>query len=111
MLQLVGSYDPESSGGVSTRFRSDQPYTGVRDPRLDELINAAAASADLAERDSLYVKAAMHINENAYGPLLFAFAPAQVAVRGIEGPGLTTKIPPIVINTGVLWQDVRFVAE
>jgi hypothetical protein len=38
---------------------------------------------------------------------LFAFAPTQVAVRNLRGPGLTTEIPPLFINTGILWPDVQ----
>jgi peptide/nickel transport system substrate-binding protein len=111
MLQTAGSYDPEAGPGVSFRFRSDQRYSGVNDENLDGLLDAAAASSDLAERDRLYRETAKHISDNAYAPFLLAFAPAQVAVRGLAGPGLTTQIPPIFVNTGVLWQDVRFASH
>lgn len=111
MLQTAGSYDPEAGASVSIRFRSDQLYTGVHDEVLDHLLDRAAATIDPVERERIYVEAAEHIAEQAYAPFLFAFAPTQVVVRGLEGPGLTTQIPPILINTGVLWQDVRFVTE
>jgi peptide/nickel transport system substrate-binding protein len=111
MLQTAGSFDPESGAGVSFRFRSNQQYTGVRDADLDRILDAAAANVDPTERDRLYLDAAKHISDNAYAPFLFAFAPTQVAVRGIEGPGLTTKIPPILVSTAVLWPDVRFASE
>jgi peptide/nickel transport system substrate-binding protein len=111
MLATAGSFDPESGSGVSFRFRSNQQYTGVRDAELDRILDAAAASVDPHERDKLYRDASQHISDNAYSPFLFAFAPTQVAVRGIEGPGLTTKIPPILVNTAILWPDVRFATE
>ncbi len=111
MLQTTGSFDPEAGASVSFRFRSDQTYTGVRDVELDRLLDAAAATFDLGERDRLYSEVARHISDNAYSPFLFAFAPTQVAVRNLEGPGLTTRIPPISVNTAVLWHDVRFVRE
>lgn len=111
MLQTAGSYDPEAGASVSFRFRSDQLYTGVRDPDLDRLLDRAAATFDPALRERLYLEAAKYISDHAYAPFLFAFAPTQVVARGLEGPGLTTRIPPIFINTGVLWQDVRFVEE
>jgi len=111
MLQTAGSFDPEASGGVSFRFRSDQPYTGVHDPELDQLLLAAAGTFDAEERDRLYAQASKHISDNAYAPFLLAFAPAQLTVRGLVGPGLTTRIPPVIVNTGVLWQDVRFAQE
>ena len=57
------------------------------------------------QRRALYQQASKLISDNAYAPFLFAFAPAQLA-RGLHGPGLTTKIPPLIVNTGVIWQDV-----
>ncbi len=107
MLQTAGSYDPESSTGVNLRFGSGQVFSGVNDPELDRIIRDASA-ADPALRGALYLQAAQRISDEAYAPFLFAFAPTQIAVNGIEGPGLTTKIPPIAVNTAVLWQDVKF---
>lgn len=111
MLQTAGSYDPEAGPSVSLRFRSDQPYTGVHDPDLDRMLDRAAATFDPAERERLYREVSEHISSHAYGVFLFAFAPTQIAARGIEGPGLTTQIPPISINAGVLWQDVRLTSR
>jgi peptide/nickel transport system substrate-binding protein len=110
MLQTAGSYDPEAGASVSFRFRSDQRYTGVRDANIDRLLDLAAATFDPVERDRVYTEASKYISDQAYAPFLFAFAPTQIVVRGLEGPGLTTQIPPIFINTGVSWQDVRFTA-
>jgi peptide/nickel transport system substrate-binding protein len=111
MLQTSGSYDPEAGASVSFRFRSDQRYTGVHDENLDRILDTAAGLFDVAERERLYVDAAKHISDNAYAPFLLAFAPTQLAVRGIRGPGLTTEIPPVFINTAVLWQDVHWVRK
>jgi peptide/nickel transport system substrate-binding protein len=111
MLQTAGSFDPEAAGGVSWRFRSDQPYSGVHDGELDRLLLEAAASFDPSVRDSLYLQAGKRISDNAYAPFLFAFAPAQVAVKPLEGPGLTSGIPPLLVNTAVLWQDVKFASN
>jgi peptide/nickel transport system substrate-binding protein len=111
MLQTAGSYDPEAGASVSFRFRSDQRYTGVHDSKLDGLLDHAAAIFDPTERERVYAEVSEYISDQAYAPFLFAFAPTQVVVRGLAGPGLTTQIPPIFINTGILWQDVRFVTE
>jgi peptide/nickel transport system substrate-binding protein len=111
MLQTAGSFDPEAGASVSFRFRSDQVYTGVHDASLDAILDAAAATFEPSERGRLYKMAAKRISDQSYAPFLFAFAPTQVTVKGIEGPGVTTRIPPIFINTGVLWQDVRFIAR
>jgi peptide/nickel transport system substrate-binding protein len=111
MLQTAGSYDPEAGPSVTFRFRSDQQYTGVYDDELDGILDAAAGTFDAAERERLYLQAATHISDNAYAPFLFAFAPTQVAVRNIRGPGVTTEIPPLFINTAILWQDVHWVTK
>lgn len=111
MLQTAGSFDPEAVSGVSSRFRSDRPFTGVKDPVLDDLLERAAGTFDTDERRRLYTEAARHISDHAYAPFLLAYAPAQLTTGALEGPGLTTPIPPLLVHTGVLWHDVRRVDE
>lgn len=106
MLQTAGAWDPASGVGVGFRFSSTAPFSGVSDPELDKLLDSANNTMDPAERERLYVEAAEYIGENAYAPFGLAFAPANLAVEGVYGPGLTTKIPPIVVNAGVLWDEV-----
>jgi len=106
MLQTAGAWDPAAGVGVRFRFSSDSPFTGVRDPQLDTLLDTAAATLDPAERERLYIEAGQHIAENAYAPFGLAFAPANLATEGVYGPGLTTKIPPALLNTGILWDEV-----
>jgi peptide/nickel transport system substrate-binding protein len=106
MLMAIGSYDPEAGPGLSFRFHSQGTYTGVRDEALDRLIVDAAGTIDQREREALYLAAGKHISDGAYAPFLFAPSRAQVTVPGLHGPGLTTKIPPVFINTGVLWPAV-----
>ncbi|HEX6996823.1 MAG TPA: ABC transporter substrate-binding protein [Gammaproteobacteria bacterium] len=111
MLQTAGAYDPESLLGVISRFRSDRPFTGVQDEHLDRLLIAAAGTFDVQERDALYFEAGRYISDKAYAPFLFAFAPVQTTAGGIRGPGLTTRIPPLALVPGTLWQDVRIDVE
>jgi len=111
MLQTAGAWDPAAGVGVAFRFSSDSPFTGVHDPELDTLLQQAAASLDPAERDRLYLQAGEHIARNAYAPFGLAFAPANLATEGVYGPGLTTKIPPIVVNSPILWDEVWRVQE
>jgi peptide/nickel transport system substrate-binding protein len=106
MLQTAGAWDPASGVGVAFRFASTSPFSGVNDPQLDQLLNNASATIDPAQRDALYVQAGKHIGENAYAPFGLAFAAANLATEGVHGPGLTTKIPPIVVNAGVIWDEV-----
>jgi peptide/nickel transport system substrate-binding protein len=106
MLQTAGAWDPAAGVGVAFRFASTAPYSGVEDPHIDELLNRAAAATDPAERDRLYTEAGTYIAQKSYAPFGLAFAPANLAVRGVYGPGLTTKIPPLAVNPGVIWDQV-----
>ncbi|MGY1839586.1 MULTISPECIES: ABC transporter substrate-binding protein [unclassified Modestobacter] len=106
MLQTAGAWDPAAGVGVGFRFASGVPYSGVNDPELDQLLNDASATVDEEERADLYRQAGELIAENFYAPFGLAFAPANLAVEGVHGPGLTTKIPPILVNAGVIWDEV-----
>lgn len=106
MLQTAGAWDPAAGIGIAPRFDSSSPYTGVKDKKLDQLIAEAEATLDKEKRDQLYQQLGKYISDNAYGPFLFAFAPSTVAVKGVHGPGITTKIPPVVVNTGIIWSEV-----
>jgi peptide/nickel transport system substrate-binding protein len=106
MLQTAGAWDPAAGVGVAFRFSSVSPFSGVADPQLDQLLNDAAATIDEAERARLYSEAGKYISDNAYAPFGLAFAATNLAVPGVHGPGLTTKIPPIVVNSGILWDQV-----
>jgi peptide/nickel transport system substrate-binding protein len=105
-LQTAGAWDPAAGVGVPFRFQSTSPFSGVTDTGLDNLLNQAGAAVDPARRDALYSQAGKLISDKAYAPYILAFAPANVAVTGVHGPGLTTKIPPVLVNTGVLWDQV-----
>jgi peptide/nickel transport system substrate-binding protein len=106
MLQTAGAWDPAAGVGVAFRFSSTSPFTGVKDPRLDQLLSQAAAELDPAKRDGTYATAGKYISDHAYAPFGLAFAPANLAVKGVHGPGLTTKIPPMAVNPGILWDQV-----
>ncbi len=105
-LQTAGAWDPAAGVGVPFRFESTSPFSGVSDPTLDNLLNQAGAAVDPSRRDSLYQQAGKLISDQAYAPYILAFAPANIAVTGVHGPGLTTKIPPVLVNSGVLWDQV-----
>lgn len=106
MLQTAGAWDPQAGVGVPFRFESTSPFTGVFDPKLDKLLQDAAATLDEKKRDQLYLETGKYISDNAYAPFMFAFAPANLVTKGVHGPGLTTKIPPVLVQPGVLWEDV-----
>lgn len=106
MLQTAGAWDPAVGVGVSFRFESNAPFSGVHDPELDKILNQAAATLEKGERDKLYQQAAKYISDHAYAPFGLAFAPASLATKGVYGPGLTTKIPTLAVNPGILWGKV-----
>jgi peptide/nickel transport system substrate-binding protein len=106
MIQTAGAYDPAGGVGVGFRFGSLSPFSGVHDPKLDGMLAAAAASSSLNTRCPLYNQAAQYIAKNYYGPFYFAFAPPNVAVKGIAGPGLTSPLPSVAVAPAVLWEDV-----
>ena len=73
---------------------------------LDTPLDDAAASSSLSSRCPLYDQAAAYIAKNYYGPFYFSFAPANVAVKGVVGPGLTSPLPAVVVAPAVPWEDV-----
>jgi peptide/nickel transport system substrate-binding protein len=106
MLQTAGAWDPATGVSVEFRFGSESPFTGVKDPDLDKLMANAAGELDEERRAELYDQLGEAINEKAYAPFMFAFAPANVARKGVYGPGLTTKMPAVAVNPPVPWADV-----
>ena len=105
-LQTAGAWDPGGGVGVAFRFNSHSPFSGVHDPKLDDLLNQGQGATDPATRKSFYDKAAEYIAQNAYGPFLFPVATWNVAAHGVTGPGLTNAIPSVAVNPQVLWEDV-----
>ncbi|RBY82403.1 ABC transporter substrate-binding protein [Geodermatophilus sp. TF02-6] len=106
MLQTAGAWDPASGVGVAFRFSSASPFSGVADPQLDQLLAQAAGTVDEGQRKQLYQQAADLIAADFYAPFGLAFAPANLAVQGVHGPGLTTVIPAALVNTQVIWDEV-----
>ena len=72
------------------------PFSGVHDPHLDSLLNQATAALSLNQRCTMYNQAASYIAQKYYGPFYFAYAPANVAVKNVMGPGVTQPLPTAV---------------
>jgi peptide/nickel transport system substrate-binding protein len=104
MLQTAGAWDPAAGVGVAFRFASQAPFSGVHDPAIDEMLNAAVATQDPDERAAIYQEAGEYIAANFYAPFGLAFAPANIAADGVHAPGLDTMIPAIAVNSGVLYE-------
>jgi peptide/nickel transport system substrate-binding protein len=82
------------------------PFSGVHDPHLDSLLNQAAAVVSLSQRCPIYNQAAAYIAQQYYGPFYFGFAPANIAIKGVTGPGLSEPLPAVVVTPTILWEDV-----
>ena len=106
MVLSAGSFDPAAGRGVSYRYSSTSTFSGVEDETIDQLIAQAAQSQDDDTRKDLYQQVAQRIADQHYSPFGLAFSSANLAVSGVHGPGLTTKIPPIGLNTSVIWDEV-----
>jgi peptide/nickel transport system substrate-binding protein len=106
MLQTAGAWDPAIGVGVAFRFASTFPFSGVTDDTIDELLQQGGQVTDPDERDAIYMELGQRISDEAYAPFILAFAPASVVVQGVHGPGLDTLIPPVVVNTAILWDEV-----
>ncbi|HKT04187.1 MAG TPA: ABC transporter substrate-binding protein [Rugosimonospora sp.] len=106
MLQTAGAWDPAVGVGVGFRFGTTSPFSGISDKTIDDLLQQATQTTDAATRDALYLQVGQRISDQAYAPFILAFAPASVVTKNVYGPGLTTLIPPVVVNTGILWADV-----
>ena len=106
MFQTAGSFDPAAGVGVAFRFSSMSPFSGVQDPKLDEMMGKAAGTLDQAERKRLYKDLAKYMSDQSYSPFLFAFAPANLAIKGVKGPGLTSALPAVVVTPPIPWEEV-----
>ena len=105
-LGTAGSWDPAAGTGVGFRFSSTSPFSGISDPTLDGLLDQASAQTDDDAREDLYRQAAERIADQHYAPFGMALVGANLAVQGVHGPGLTTKIPALAVTTIPLWDQV-----
>jgi peptide/nickel transport system substrate-binding protein len=108
MIQTAGSFDPAASVGVDFRFLSTGLASGVHDPNLDKLLIAAQSTPVQATRCKFYNQAAAFIAKMYYGPFYFSFAPANVSVKGIGGPGLTVPLSAVAVTPTIPWEDAYY---
>jgi peptide/nickel transport system substrate-binding protein len=108
MVQTAGAYDPAGGIGVGFRFNSHSPFSGVHDPKLDTLLQNAQGSTNMATRCGFYNQAAAYIAKNYYGPFYFTFSPANISVKGIAGPGLSSPLASVAVVPTIPWEDVYY---
>jgi peptide/nickel transport system substrate-binding protein len=108
MVQTAGAFDPAGGIGVSFRFSSTSPFSGVHDPHLDTLLNQAQGSTSLPTRCNYYHQAQEYIAKNYYGPFYFSLDPTNVSAKGIGGPGLTSAVPAVAVTPTIPWESVWY---
>jgi peptide/nickel transport system substrate-binding protein len=108
MIQTAGAFDPADGVGVGFRFQSQSPFSGVHDPALDKLLAQAQGPTSLSRRCSYYNQAAAYIAKHYYGPFYFTFEPANISVKGVVGPGITSPLPSAAVVPVIPWQDVYY---
>lgn len=104
-VTLAGSYDPALGLGLSFRYASTAPTTGVKDPALDALINEGAGTANPKQRAAIYHRIFKYISDKAYSPILFSTPLYNLAAKDVTGPGVSVTGPAIS------WQDVTTTAQ
>jgi peptide/nickel transport system substrate-binding protein len=108
MVQTAGAFDPAGGIGVSFRFSSMSPFSGVHDPTLDNMLNQAQGSTSMATRCSYYHQAQEYIAKNFYGPFYFSLNPTNISAKGIGGPGLTSPVPAVAVTPTIPWESVWY---
>jgi peptide/nickel transport system substrate-binding protein len=108
MVQTAGAFDPAGGIGVSFRFSSMSPFSGVHDPTLDTMLNQAQGSTNLPTRCNFYHQAQEYIAKNYYGPFYFSLNPTNVSAKGIGGPGLTSAVPAVAVTPTIPWESVWY---
>jgi peptide/nickel transport system substrate-binding protein len=108
MVQTAGAFDPAGGIGVSFRFSSMSPFSGVHDPTLDNMLNQAQGSTNLSTRCNFYHQAQEYLAKNYYGPFYFSLNPTNISAKGIGGPGLTSAVPAVAVTPTIPWESVWY---
>jgi peptide/nickel transport system substrate-binding protein len=85
MLQEAGAYDPALVLGIGFRFGSTSPFTRVKDPTLDAMMDQAAATFNMKERAADYRKIFKYISDKAYAVFMFNVPVWDVAAKNVTG--------------------------
>lgn len=87
MLQAIGATDPALSLGVAARYGCGQPFSGLCDPTVDQLLAQGASTTDTAARAKDYHEVFGLLAKDASGPMLFAtplfYTASDTSVTGL----------------------------
>ena len=101
IVQGAGGTNPTVGlGSFGWRYLSSGPFTGVHDPTLDNMINQATGTVNVAQEKAEIKKIFNYISEKAYTPLIYAGPLWNISVHSVHGPGISTGL------VAPLWEDV-----
>jgi peptide/nickel transport system substrate-binding protein len=87
MLQAIGATDPALSLGVEARYGCGQPFSGLCDPTVDQLLTEGASTTNTAARAKDYHQVFGLLAKDASGPMLFAtplfYTASDTSVTGL----------------------------
>jgi peptide/nickel transport system substrate-binding protein len=106
MDQAAGNYDPALGIGVGFRFGSSSAFSGVHDPTLQSLLNAATSTINMSQRAVDYRKAFKYMSNQAYAVFLFnipVFELYSSNVTGVPPPAGVGGLFPVInwMNVGL----------
>ncbi|MBO0692911.1 MAG: ABC transporter substrate-binding protein, partial [Acidimicrobiaceae bacterium] len=102
MLQTTGGFDPALGYGLTFRYMSTAPFTGVHDKALDSLINQATGSTAMETRSAAYKAIFKMISDKAYSPFIYVSPGFNIATKNVVGPGVSQDGPQV--NWESVWK-------
>jgi peptide/nickel transport system substrate-binding protein len=88
-----GGTDPTLGiAGMAWRCLSYGPFTGIHDKHLDQMINSATGTDNMASRARLYKQIFGYLNRQAYLPFTFSAPFYNMAANTVHGPGIDTPL-------------------
>lgn len=101
-MQSLPPLSPALPLALPGRFMSTSTSSGVKDPKLDQLINTAIATIDPSAQTKKFHQIFKYLNRKAYAAFLFTPPGINITAKSLTGPGLTTGN-----YAEVLWAQVK----
>jgi peptide/nickel transport system substrate-binding protein len=100
LFQGAGGINPaEGTGGSYWRYYSKGPFTGIKSPALDQLIDHAAATTALSKQVTTYKQIDQYLSKNALLPFTYLVPLHNFTAKTAHGPGVSAP------REFPLWQD------
>jgi len=100
LFQGAGGINPaEGTGGSYWRYYSTGPFTGIKSPALDHLIDGAAATTAMGKQVATYKQVDRYLSEHALLPFTYLVPLHNFTAKSAHGPGVSAP------REFPLWQD------